>query len=353
MKLPPSPPLSSLLIAVLLAAAGWLAFSVLAGPEVHTVAASHDARADHHAPAVRAEASHHAPAGAPRTGAPAPAPAAQVGRDAPPVAPSAGQVLGGESELGKGTISTYAELNPRGEPQTIGVVFSPGALEGLPTDGSDFHHCFDKNQDGAVDRATECLHSFEYVLPLPDAVARRKDVPFKWVLLNWNPHGHIPHGVYDTPHFDVHFYMEPIAKIFALQAGPCGPELMNCDQFAVAKQPVPSSHVPPDFRDVDAVVPAMGNHLIDLTGPEFQKQPFTRSWIFGAYGGRIIFYEEMVALRTLLQQPQSCAPIKQPKAWATAGYYPTASCLRYDRTTGATTVSMERFAFRTASAPEP
>ena len=146
--------------------------------------------------------------------------------------------------------------------------------------------------------------------------------------------------------------MEPIARIFALQSGPCGPELMNCDQFAIAKQPVPANYIHPDFKDVDGVVPAMGNHLVDLTGPEFQKQPFTRSWIFGAYGGRITFYEEMVAHRTLVQQPQSCAPIKQPKAWATAGYYPTVSCLRYDATTGETTVSMEQFSFRPASAPE-
>ena len=127
---------------------------------------------------------------------------------------------------------------------------------------------------------------------------------------------------------------------------------MNCDQFAIAKQPVPANYIHPDFKDVDGVVPAMGNHLVDLTGPEFQKQPFTRSWIFGAYGGRITFYEEMVAHRTLVQQPQSCAPIKQPKAWATAGYYPTVSCLRYDATTGETTVSMEQFSFRPASAPE-
>ncbi len=26
-----------------------------------------------------------------------------------------------------------------------------------------------------------------FVIPLPDAVARRTDIPFKWVLLNWNP----------------------------------------------------------------------------------------------------------------------------------------------------------------------
>ena len=35
-------------------------------------------------------------------------------------------------------------------------------------------------------------------------------MPLKWALLNWNPHGHIPPGIYDRPHFDVHFYMEPI-----------------------------------------------------------------------------------------------------------------------------------------------
>ena len=101
---------------------------------------------------------------------------------------------------------------------------------------------FDKNQDGTVDRATECLHGYEYVLPLPDAVARRADVPFKWVLLNWNPVGHVPPGVYDVAHFDVHFYMEPIAKVFALQSGPCGPELMRCDQFEIGRQPVPGRH---------------------------------------------------------------------------------------------------------------
>lgn len=265
----------------------------------------------------------------------------------------AARLLGGQTALGQGTASAYAELNGQGEPTAMGVVFSPTALDGLPTDGSDHHHCFDRNQDGTIDPATECLHSYEYVLPLPDALARRPDVPFKWVLLNWNPAGHVPPGIYDVPHFDVHFFMEPIANVFALQSGPCGPELIRCDQFAVAKQPLPSHYVHPDFRDVGAVVPAMGNHLVDLTGPEFHKQPFTRSWIYGAYGGRITFWEEMVAHRTLLEKPQACAPIKQAKAVATGGFYPTVSCLRHHGPTGETTVSLERFRFRAAGAPEP
>ena len=108
------------------------------------------------------------------------------------------RLLGGLTDLGTGTASAYAEANARHEPTAIGVVFSAGALEGLPADGSDYHHCFDKNQDGTVDRGSECLHGYEYVLPLPDALARRADVPFKWVLLNWNPVGHVPPGVYDV-----------------------------------------------------------------------------------------------------------------------------------------------------------
>jgi hypothetical protein len=266
-------------------------------------------------------------------------------------APSADRRLGAQTDLGRGTLAAYGEVNAKGEPAAIGVVFSAGALDGLPADGSDYHHCFDRNQDGTVDRTTECLHSYEHVLPLPDALARRADVPFKWVLLNWNPAGHVPHGVYDVPHFDVHFFMEPIAKVFALQAGPCGPELIRCDQFAIGKQPVPSDYVHPDFRDVDAVVPAMGNHLVDLTGPEFQKQPFTRSFIYGAYAGRVTFWEEMVAHRTLVARPQACSDIKLPKAVATSGFYPTVSCLRYHAPTGETTVSLEGFAYRAASAP--
>jgi hypothetical protein len=260
--------------------------------------------------------------------------------------------LGSQTELGKGTVTSYAELNRQGEPTAIGVVFAPGALDGLPAGGSDLHHCADRNKDGTVDRATECIETYEHVIPLPDAVARRKDVPFKWVLLNWNPKGHIPPGIYDVPHFDVHFYMEPIANVFAVQSGPCGPEFVRCDQFEVGRQPVPSNYVPPDYRNVDAVVPAMGNHLIDVTGPEFNKQPFTRSWIFGVYGGRVIFYEEMVARAVLLGKPQSCFPIKSPKGVAISGFYPTVSCLRHDAATGETTVSMESFTLRAASPPE-
>ncbi|HSE94539.1 MAG TPA: hypothetical protein VLD61_01525 [Methylomirabilota bacterium] len=271
----------------------------------------------------------------------------------PGQAPSGARRLGSQVEIGSGTVATYAELNGRGEPTAIGVVFSPTALDGLPTSGSDAHHCFDRNKDGTIDPGTECLHAYEFVIPLPDVVTRRADVPFKWVLLNWNPAGHIPPGIYDVPHFDVHFYLEPIAKVFAIQAGPCGPEFVRCDQFQMARRPVPSNYIHPDFKDVEAVVPAMGNHLIDVTSPEFHGQPFTRSWIFGVYDGKITFYEEMVTRAVLLSKPSTCFPIKSPPAVERRGLYPTRSCLRHDARTGEYTISMEAFVLREAQAPAP
>jgi hypothetical protein len=187
---------------------------------------------------------------------------------------------------------------------------------------------------------------------LPDALTRHADVPFKWVLLNWNHVGHIPPGIYDVPHFDVHFMMASIDKIFAIQAGECGPEKVRCDQFAIGRRPVPDNYMHADYKDVEAVVPAMGNHLIDLTGPEFNKQPFKRSMIFGVYDAKVTFYEEMVTRAYLLSKPSACTPIKLPKAYAVAGYYPTSSCIRYDAQRGEYTVSMEEFVLRQASVPD-
>ena len=261
------------------------------------------------------------------------------------------RILGWKSELGKGTVSSYAEFDASGTPRALGVAFSASALDGLPTAGSDRHHCFDRNKDGVVDPTTECLNQYEVVIPLPDAVARRADIPFKWVLLIWNPLGHIPPGVYDVPHFDVHFYMEPIANVFALESGPCGPEFIRCDQFEVARRPLPPNYMHPDFKDVEAAVPAMGNHLIDLTSPEFNKQPFTRTWIFGVYDRKVTFYEEMVTRAFLLSKPNTCFPIKSPPAVGVSGVYPTVSCLRHDARTGEYTVSMEKFVFREKHAP--
>jgi hypothetical protein len=265
----------------------------------------------------------------------------------------AARVVGTPSSLGNGTVASYAELDGAGALKAIGVVFTAGALDALPMAPSDGHRCFDANNDSVIDLATECSAWHERVLPVPSEAGRRPDVPFKWALLNWNPHGHIPPGVYDKPHFDVHFYIEPIENIFALQRGTCGPEFLRCDQFALARKPVPRNYVPPNFQELGIAAPAMGNHLLDPTTSEFHGEPFKHTWIYGAYDGRVIFYEEMVDLRFMMSKPDACVPIQSPDAVALTGYYPTRSCIRYTPAKDEYTVSMEDFVLRKASPPGP
>lgn len=263
------------------------------------------------------------------------------------------RTLGAVSHVGSATAQSYAEFDEAGNPLAIGLAFTSNFFDELPAEPSDLHHCFDRDGNGVVDPSAECLPEHEWVIPLPSAVASRSDIPFKWSLLNWNPNGHMPPGVYDVPHFDIHFYMEPIESVFALESGPCGPEFVRCDQFEIGKKPVPPNYVAPDYQNVDAVAPAMGNHLVDLTSSEFTGEPFTRTWIYGAYDGRVTFYEEMVTRAYLLEQRSECFEIKSPAAVATRGFYPTASCSRYDPEAGEYTVSMEGFQLREASPPEP
>ena len=268
-------------------------------------------------------------------------------------APTPTRALGAPASLGNGTVASYAEFDASGAPKVIGVAFSAASLDSLPTAPSGGRHCFDANKNGKIDPATECATWHERVLPVPSEASRRADIPFKWALLNWNPHGHMPPGVYDKPHFDVHFYIEPIENIFAIERGPCGPEFARCDQFALARKPLPANYMPPNFQDVGAVAPAMGNHLVDPTASEFRGEPFKRTWIYGVYEGRVIFYEEMVTRAYMLSKPDTCFPIVTPAAVGVAGYYPTKSCIRYVAGKDEYTVSMEDFVLRAASPPEP
>ena len=86
--------------------------------------------------------------------------------------------------------------------------------------------------------------------------------PFKWLMLNWNPQGHIPPGVYDVPHHDFHFYIMEQSKLDEIKAGTCeaGGEGVDCETFERGMAPVPAEYVAPDYITVGAVVPAMGNH---------------------------------------------------------------------------------------------
>lgn len=180
-------------------------------------------------------------------------------------------------------------------------------------------------------------------LELPDEV-RQQGLPFRWIGLNWNPEGHLdpaPH-VWSAAHFDFHFYLAARDEIQAIRPGGCG-ELIDCDDFRTASMPLAAAHQPPDYVDVGAAVPAMGNHLIDQHDPELADPSlgFSRTFIYGTYGGRLIFLEPMVSLAYLASKPSGCVPLRVPSAWETPGYYPTSYCVRFDAVRETYRVSLE------------
>jgi hypothetical protein len=205
------------------------------------------------------------------------------------------------------------------------------------------------NGNGRIDGSSECEGDFEFALALPSAVAGRSDIPFRWVAVNWNGEGHEPHGVYDLPHFDFHFYIASEESVRKIGVGSCA-FFIDCADFERATRPVPAKYVHDHHVNVNAAVAAMGNHLIDTTSPEFADPPrkFTHTWIFGAYDGSITFYEPMITHEFLMTRRNICVPIKQPQAWQIAGYYPSRYCIRYHDSANKYTVSLEGLEYRKA-----
>jgi hypothetical protein len=259
---------------------------------------------------------------------------------------------GESASLGNGTLTAYSQVEDS-VPKSIGMVFTSSTLDGLPYDPpSDGMWCFDRNADGVVDQHTECSGGYEHALQLSAAFKSKVDTPFTYVLANWNPMGHIPMGVWNVPHFDVHFYTNDNAERLAIRPGPC-PVLVNCGDYEIGKIQPASKYVAPDYSDVDAVEPAMGNHLVDQTSPEFHGNPFTHTFLYGIWGGHITFYEPMVthAWYSGLRygtNTDACFPMKLPQAWEHAGWYPTRYCLRYRANRDELTTSLEDFVYRQA-----
>ena len=259
---------------------------------------------------------------------------------------------GGIQKLGKGTINTYADLGADGKPIAIGITFTRQALEGLPAKKSKTGRCFDMDKDGRINPASECEGDYELRLTMPDKLSGRSDIPFKWIGFNWNPEGHVPPKIYDLPHFDMHFYMVPQKEIDSIRVGPCK-LFINCDDRKRALVPVKPKYVHADHISVGATVSMMGNHLVNVKSQEFGKTPetkkkFTHTWIFGAYDGKITFYEPMITREYLLRKPNGCFNIKGPKAWQKTGYYPTRYCIRYHAGSDKYTVSFEGLVLRSA-----
>jgi hypothetical protein len=265
-----------------------------------------------------------------------------------------GETVFGEAQiLGADKISTYATLGADGRPTAFGLVFTRKALDGLPQKKNMTSRCFDADNNGKINDSSECEGDYELRLAMPAALAGRADFPFKWVGFNWNPEGHVPPGVYDLPHFDMHFYMVPQGLIDGIRVGGCA-LFINCKDREKALIPVDKKYIHPDHISVGATVSMMGDHLLNSKSPELarkreDKKKFTHTWIFGSYEGRITFYETMMTREFLLSRARACFDIKQPRAWQRSGIYPTRYCIRHDPASDAIRVSLEDLVLRAAN----
>jgi hypothetical protein len=205
--------------------------------------------------------------------------------------------------MGKGTARSWINLDEQGAPRAIGVALDEAALRELPN----------------TSPGKGCCEGPEFVLELPG----NAPAPFNHIVINWNPKGHEPAGIYDKPHFDFHFYMmTPDARKQITLKG---------DDAQRAVRTLPTDEMPDGYVMIPpTAMPQMGVHLVNPNGPEFKGKPFRRTLIYGAYDGKLTFVEPMITKAYLESKPNSSELIALPRKFPGSGHYPTAYTVKWD-----------------------
>ena len=205
--------------------------------------------------------------------------------------------------IGQGTAHTVVRTGADGAVAAIGIVFTESALEGLPA-----------AKPGAEPR-------FPYLLSMP---TKGPKTVVDHVVIDWEVMGHPPPQVYDVPHFDFHFYLVRRSEVSKVRFK--GPK----DSGDPAQQP-PADQMPPGYvLPPGTAVSGMGVHAINPAAPEFQKQPFTATFIYGYYNKRLTFLEPMASLEFLKSKPSFSAAAPRPARYAKGGAYPSSYSIGYD-----------------------
>jgi hypothetical protein len=226
-------------------------------------------------------------------------------------------LVGAVTSLGEGSIRSGVKVDGAGYPVAVGVTFGEAALVNLPKG---------KGKRPGV----TCCEGPAYELAMPAGV---EGLPFTHALVNWNPDGHEPEGVYDVPHFDFHFYVQSSAEREGITAeGAC---LARC------VKPLSAEETPAGYVMAPGGVPKMGGHWLPVTAPELRGGEFVKTFLYGAYDGRVTFLEPMITKKYLDGRPDFREGIAQPAKWPGAGFWPTEYVVRFDAGTREYTVGLE------------
>lgn len=243
------------------------------------------------------------------------------------------------SKLGNGSARTYITYDVTGAPTEVGVSLDEAALEGLPAPM--------KMSMPANDGGHEHLDSHVFNLALPVD----NPTPYRFVELDWNPGGHEPPGVYDTPHFDFHFYR--VAQ--AVRDGIDPARFSKAQYIEKSGNLPPKDEWAPQYAALSApgtpvmAVPRMGTHWVDIVTPELQAmfghpeqyRRFTTTFLHGSWDGQFIFDEPMVTREFIISRKagateavrDSVIQLASPKKYDKPGYYPGAYRVMYDAAT--------------------
>lgn len=229
-----------------------------------------------------------------------------------------GTFVGATRPLGSGTVRSWVTLDEAGKPQAVGLTFSESALKTVPAE---------------LPRGHESL---EIDLPLPKEA---RATAFDHIGFGWNPKGHPPENIYTVPHFDIHFYTISIEEKGRITAE--GEDLERCYRKP-ADEYVPAGYILPP----GTAVPRMGAHWIDPNAGELKGQPFIKTFLYGNYDGKIIFFEPMIAKSFFETKVNLTEYIKLPEKYSKPGYYPTKYSVRYDAKKKEYTVALEGMVLR-------
>jgi hypothetical protein len=208
--------------------------------------------------------------------------------------------------VGSGKAQSFVTKDANGNPQSIGFNFSEEALTNLPSQNTMMMIPAPANNGTLVDHM-----SFDF-----------------------NVHGHEPPGIYDVPHFDIHFYMISEKEQDAIVTGTEMQILPGTD------------YIPKDYGPIPGGDPKMGKHWADLTAKEFNGQPFDHTFIFGSYNGKFIFHEAMVSLAFFQSKKNFTDMIKMQAQVQRDGYYPKTYGVTYDANKKLYTVMLDQMTLR-------
>lgn len=228
---------------------------------------------------------------------------------------------GQETHLGDGYVRSYVRMKKDNTPFDIGVEFSKTAIKTLPME-----------MDASMDHEN---HTHPYNLEIP--YQAKAYFPYNHISIDWAMTGHGPTGVYDKPHFDIHFYM-----ISEIQQSNIMNDIMYSsspgEAIAVTGPSiVPASYFPGPFVEM------MGTHWISRNAPElFSGAPFTSTFIYGTHNNEIAFIEPMVTLDMLISKKESHLSIEHPLTYAdNEKYFPAQYGVYYNNKNQAYTVALE------------